>query len=127
MSEPAAFERVLASLYDAMLDDTRWPATSALIDEACGVVGNALLVGEGPKKDIQILFVGLYYRGQRRLDLEREYLKVYHPINECHTALAGTASRPSGADFKDLLHGRGVDRPRVPTTSYFSGASIRMA
>ena len=31
-----------------------------------------------------ILFVGLYYRGQRRdTDLEREYLEIYHPINEC--------------------------------------------
>ena len=58
MSEPPAFERVLASLYDAMLDDTRWPATSALIDEACGVTGNALLVGEGPEDDIRVLFVG---------------------------------------------------------------------
>ena len=69
MSDPRAFERVLASLYDAMLDDTRWPATSALIDEACGVVGNALLVGEGPKKDIQILRDPLIFhtdtRGQR--------------------------------------------------------------
>ena len=82
MSEQAAFERVLASLYDAMLDDTRWPATSALIDEACGVVGNALLVGEGPPDDIRVTFVGLYYRGLRRLDLEREYLELYHPINE---------------------------------------------
>ena len=27
-------------------------------------------------------FVGLYYRGQRHTDLEREYLDVYHPINE---------------------------------------------
>ena len=102
MSEQAAFERVLASLYDAMLDDTRWPATSALIDEACGVVGNALLVGEGPKKDIQILFVGLYYRGQRRTDLEREYLEVYHPINECIPRLR---ELPAGhlVHFKDLL------------------------
>ena len=82
MSEQAAFERVVASLYDAMLDDTRWPATSALIDEACGLTGNAILVPEGPPDDLRVLFVGLYYRGQRRLDLEREYLDVYHPINE---------------------------------------------
>ena len=82
MSEPAAFARVVASLYDAMLDDTHWPATSALIDEACGLTGNALLVAEGPPDDIRVLFVGLYYRGQRRLDLEREYLDIYHPINE---------------------------------------------
>ena len=82
MSERNAFERILASLYEAMLDDTRWPATSALIDEACGIAGNALMVGEGPPDDIRALFVGLYYRGQRRTDLEREYLDVYHPINE---------------------------------------------
>ena len=82
MSEQAAFARVVASLYDAMLDDTHWPATSALIDEACGLTGNALLVAEGPPDDIRVLFVGLYYRGQRRLDLEREYLDIYHPINE---------------------------------------------
>ena len=72
----------MASLYDAMLDDTHWPATSALIDEACGITGNALLVGEGPPDDLRVLFVGLYYRGQRREDLEREYLDIYRPINE---------------------------------------------
>ena len=82
MNEPDAFERILASLYDAMLDDTHWPATSALIDEACGITGNALLVGEGPKDDIRVLPVGLYYRGQRREDLERDYVENYHPIDE---------------------------------------------
>ena len=82
MSDRDAFERVLASLYDAMLDDSHWPATSALIDEVCGSTGNALMIGEGPKVDIRVLAVGLYYRGQRRTDLEREYLEVYHPIDE---------------------------------------------
>ena len=93
MSEQPAFERVLASLYAAMLDDTHWPATSALIDEACGLTGNAILVAEGPPDDIRVLFVGLYYRGQRRLDLEREYLDVYHPINE---AIPRQLQRPAG-------------------------------
>ena len=82
MKNPDAFERILASLYDAMLDDTRWPATSALIDEACGLTGNGLMVGEGPKNDVRGVFVGLYYRGQRREDLEREYLENYHSIDE---------------------------------------------
>ena len=41
-----------------------------------------LLVGEGPKDDIRVLTVGLYVRGQRHEDLEREYLEVYHPIDE---------------------------------------------
>ena len=82
MKNPDAFERILASLYDAMLDDTRWPATSALINEACGLTSNALVIGEGPKDDIRVLSVGLYARGQRHTDVEREYLEVYHPIDE---------------------------------------------
>ena len=83
MSDQDAFERILASLYDAMLDDAEWPATSALIDEACGTVGNTLAVGEGPPDDIGIHFVGLYKRGQRDEALEREWLEVYRPIDEC--------------------------------------------
>ena len=72
MSDQDTFERILAALYDAMLDDARWPAASALIDEACGITGNDLMVGEGPKDDIRALFIGSYYRGARREVLERE-------------------------------------------------------
>ena len=82
MSEQDAFERTLAAMYDAMLDDTRWPAVSALVDEACGLKGNGLMVGEGPKDDIRATCVGAYYRGQRRQDLECEYLANYHPADE---------------------------------------------
>ena len=82
MSDQDAFKRTLAAMYDAMLDDTRWPAASALIDEACGVEGNDLLVGEGPTNDVRVHFVGVYSRGQRREDLERDYLEHYHPIDE---------------------------------------------
>ena len=82
MNTQDAFARILASVYDAMLDDAQWPATSALIDEACGLTGNALLVAEGPKDDPRVLTVGLYTKGQRHEDIEREYLKVYHPIDE---------------------------------------------
>ena len=50
------------SLCDTVLDDGHWPATSVLIDEAYRMVGNALLVGEGPKDDIGVLFVGIHLR-----------------------------------------------------------------
>ena len=40
------------------------------------------MVGEGPKNDVRGLFVGLYYRGQRREDLEREHLEHYHALDE---------------------------------------------
>ena len=82
MSDQDAFKRTLAAMYDAMLDDARWPAASALIDEACGVEGNDLLVGEGSSNDVRVGFVGVYNRGQRREDLEQEYLEHYHPIDE---------------------------------------------
>ena len=77
-----AFERILESFYDAMLDDARWPAASALIDEGCGLTANGLLVGEGMKEDVRVCPLGLYYRGEPRKDLERDYLKNYHPTDE---------------------------------------------
>ena len=82
MSDQDAFERVLASLYDAMLDDTEWPAVSGLIDEVCGASGNGMIVEEAPENDFHAHFVGLYYRGERRTDLEREYFEVYRPLDE---------------------------------------------
>ena len=40
-----------------MLDDAHWPATSALIDDACGIKGSALVVGKGhSQSDGQIFF-----------------------------------------------------------------------
>ena len=97
MSGQDAFERILASLYDAMLDDSHWPATSALIDEACGLTGNTLLVGEGPKDDIRVLFVGLYYHGQRR---DRPGARIPRSLpshRRTRTALAATARQSPGA------------------------------
>ena len=82
MSDEDAYRRILTSLSDAMLDDSSWPATSALIDEACGITGNCLAVSEGPKDDMRVLTTGLYVRGQRHVEEEREYLEVYHPIDE---------------------------------------------
>ena len=82
MSDEDAYPRILASLSNAMLDDSHWPGTSALIDEACGLTGNCLAVSEGPKADIRVLSLGHYSRGQRHEELEREYLEVYHPIDE---------------------------------------------
>ena len=120
MSDRDAFEHILASLYEAMLDDTHWPATSALIDEACGLTGNALLVGEGPKDDIRVLFVGLYYRGQRNTDMEREYLEVYHPINE---AIPRLLQLPEGhlVQLKDLYTAEELKTSPAYNEAYLRG------
>ena len=83
MSEREAFDRLVVSLSDAAIDDTRWPATSALIDEACRVNGNFLTYGYGNSfDDVQILFSQLLYRGQRHEELEREYFDVYYRWDE---------------------------------------------
>ena len=120
MSDRDAFERILASLYEAMLDDNHWPATSALIDEACGLTGNALLVGEGPPDDIRVLFVGLYYRGQRNTDMEREYLEVYHPINE---AIPRQLQLPEGhlVQLKDLYTAEELKTSPAYNEAYLRG------
>ena len=62
--------------------DALWPSTSALIDEAVGTKGNTLLIVEGPGDDVRFLFAAAHYRGQRREDLERDYLQNYYPWDE---------------------------------------------
>ena len=42
MSQSDAFDRVVASLNDAALDDALWLSTAAVMDESCGLTGNDL-------------------------------------------------------------------------------------
>ena len=82
MNPHDAFERILASLHQAAIDDAHWPVAAALIGEACGLQGHSLGVGEGSGNDVRVNFAGFYRRGERRRDLEREYLEVYFPHDE---------------------------------------------
>lgn len=77
-----AFERVLALLHDAALDDARWSDASALIEEAVGTRGSVLTVGERSGAEVSVFFNRLRYRGEDRHDLAREYFEVYQPIDE---------------------------------------------
>ena len=83
MSQLDTFDRILASLHDAMLDDAHWAATSLLIDQACGVKGNALVVGKGrSQEDGQIFLARFCYRGERYEDREQWYFDLYYPWDE---------------------------------------------
>ena len=118
MSADDAFARILMALHEAALDPAQWPVASALIDEACGVQGNGLLIGAGPREHIQTSFVGLYYRGERRTDFERAYLEDYHPRDErvprvralpaghlVHaTAVYTTEELRTSATYNEMLH-----------------------
>ena len=77
-----AFDRILRSLHQSTLDPAHWPQASALIDEACGAVGNALVVAESPGDQGRVRYTGIYRRGEHRHDLEDEYYRVYYPHDE---------------------------------------------
>ena len=83
MSRRVTFDAVLAALHEAALDDARWPETSALIDEACGIKGNMLIYGSGrPHGDVVIYLSRLLYRGERHVEFERRYFEEYYPHDE---------------------------------------------
>lgn len=82
MDRHDGFARLLVALQNATLDHALWPRAAALIDEACGMTGNGLIVGEGFEEAVRIFFAGFYFRGERRQDMEHEYFTVYHPVDE---------------------------------------------
>lgn len=83
MDKQAGIDRVIASLLDAQLDDTRWSAASALLDEACGLSGNHLAVIRGNSaEDAEFLFGKLYKRGESDEELEQLYVNDYFSIDE---------------------------------------------
>lgn len=83
MSQQDSLQRILASLHEAVLDDSHWPATSGLIDEACGAKSNFLVSGEGPsQKDGAVFFARACLRGRRYQELEQLYFEVYFPLDE---------------------------------------------
>ena len=47
MSEYDDFKAALSSLHEATLDETLWPVASKRIDEACGALGNTLVMAHG--------------------------------------------------------------------------------
>ena len=71
------------SLHEAMLDDARWPETSALIDEACGAGGSMLTFGSGSAtENAEVYFAKRFHRGEDRSAWQREYFRVYFPTDE---------------------------------------------
>ena len=83
MGERDTFDRILGSLHEAALDEARFPAASALIDEALRAKGNTLVFGAGRTGEaVQIFYAGFFYGGQRNRELERRYFEVYYPRDE---------------------------------------------
>ena len=76
------FARCVAALYEAALDDARWPAATALVEEAVGGHGNGLVVGEGLGDEVRLYFARYLYAGERQPERVREYFEHHHPHDE---------------------------------------------
>ena len=88
MNPDDAFERCLEALYEAALDDTRWPAATTLIEDAVGTKGNVVGVTEGSGEDLRVLFSRWLRRGEDRQEQVREYYEVYYPHDEAVPRMA---------------------------------------
>ena len=83
MNPRDSLDSLLATLYDAALDDVHWPAAHALMDEACGITKSALVVANGRSQaDSRILFARFSRRGGRDQDCEQLYFDAYYPLDE---------------------------------------------
>ena len=74
--------RVLAALHDATLDDTLWPHALALIDDACGAAGNAIVVSEGFGANARVHFRAGEFRGLGNEEMEEHYARNCHRGDE---------------------------------------------
>ena len=83
MSQWDAFESMMASLNEAMLDDTGWPKASALIDQLCGAKGSILAFGHEPREDqLDLFFAKTCFHGEDRSEWQREYFEAYYSEDE---------------------------------------------
>ena len=126
MSQQDSFERTLALLREAALDDAHWPAASASVDELFGSKCNMLAVGtDSLRGDVDIFFTRWCFRGQRHEERERQYIRVYRPSDEGVSRLQRASRQPdrprhrplyrTGAeDFSDLQRGACARRQGRP-------------
>ena len=73
MSRQEAFNHIIASLHEAALGDTNWRATSALIDDACELVGSHLCILDRGT----MLFDQMFSHGEPVPDQRDDYVKNY--------------------------------------------------
>ncbi len=126
MNRQDAFERVIDSLNEAL-----WLPTSALIDQALGSKGNHLVFSsQSSNADIDIVFVRFCYRGEHHTALEREYFRIYYPVDD---HLPGLRRLPDGqiAHVRDTFRGQDLAKSvmyneAMPRFGFQNGLNVRM-
>lgn len=83
MNQQDLRDRALAALNEAAFDDAWWPEASKRMDEACGAMGNVLVIGDdGVGGAVEISLARIYFRGQRNVYWERRYFNRLYSIDE---------------------------------------------
>ena len=82
MSQLDTFNRAVASLHEAMLDETLWPTASGLIEEACGSTGSTLVVGKDFGDEVVVFSASICRRGARWMEGGWVYFSAYYPHDE---------------------------------------------
>ena len=82
MSQLDTFNRAVASLHEATLDETLWPTASGLIEEACGSTGSTLVVGKDFADEVVIFSASICRRGERCVEGGWVYFNVYYRQDE---------------------------------------------
>ena len=119
MIKRAVFDRLLASLYAAALDDTHWSTAAALIGEVCRTKSHALGCGEQVlRAEGQVLFARFSDRDGRREDWEHKYFKTYWPRDE---SILRLRRLPDG----QLVHGGDLYTDREKKTSLVYNEILR--
>ena len=74
-------DEIVALLREVELDDARWPAASALIDDTCGLQGSDLMLATIHGGFLEADWRRLLLHGERRPELERDY-ENYAAVDE---------------------------------------------
>ena len=83
MSQQDKFDRAVAALHEAMLGDAHWQTAATLIDDACGTLGDHLVIVDGHARNRpEWLFDQLSHREKSGEELSQEYVKNFFPQDE---------------------------------------------
>lgn len=82
MSSQGLYNSILKSLHTGAYDDAQWPVTSCLIHKFFEAKGSVLVLGDGSPPEVNIFFTRICISGEHRKDLEVEYFKDYHGLDE---------------------------------------------
>ena len=131
MDRQRALDRILPALNNAMLDDVHWPLAFGLIDDACGMKGNALVVGKARSQDDGRIFLARFCQhGVRNKERESWYFDNYYAHDE---RVPRVARLPDGelAHMTDLytaeeLKTSAAFNEALPRGGYQNGLNARL-